>query len=102
MDLDAQGLLADLQALRSDEPASVLPRLRELTEALAQASETDRRSPSGMAAALTQQAMTYLCAGIETEQNVPEIKRRFAVAIRRAEGWAVASATARLDDPRLR
>jgi hypothetical protein len=101
MDVDAQGLLADLQALRSYEPASVLPRLRELTEALAQASETDR-SPSGMAAALTQQAMTYLCAGIETEQNVPEIKRRFAVEIRRAEGWAVASATARLDDPRLR
>jgi hypothetical protein len=43
----------------------------------------------------------YLCEGIEVAQNAPEISRRFAVVIRRAEGWTLASAQAHPDDPRL-
>jgi hypothetical protein len=60
-------------------------------------------------AAQTHQAIDYLCEGIEVEQNrpdvarknQPEVDRRFALAIRRAEGWVIASARARSDDPRF-
>jgi hypothetical protein len=101
MTLNAQGMLDELQTLKVAVPASTLPRLRELAEALDQAITTDRHSPAGIAIALTHQAISYICEGIESEQNGPEIKRRFAIAIRRTEGWAVASAQARSDDPRF-
>ena len=101
MNLNAPQMLAELQTLKSDEPTSTLARLRELAEALDQLMIADRHSPSGIAVALTHQAITYICEGVEREQNEPEIKRRFAIAIRRAEGWAVASGRARSDDPRL-
>jgi hypothetical protein len=102
MDLNAHGLLAELQTLSSGEVTSALPRLRELFEAVEQAMQAgDRHSAAGTAAALAHQAINYLYEGIEAKQNGPEIKRRFAVAIRRTEGWAMASARARSDDPRL-
>ena len=100
--LNAQGMLAELQALKSGQSTSALPRLGALTEALVQAMEVvDRLSPAGIAAALSHQAIRYLYEGIEGEQCEPEIKRRFALAVRRAEGWAMASAQAHPNDPRL-
>jgi hypothetical protein len=101
MTLNAQQMLDELQTLNSDEPANTLPRLRELAEALDELMIADRHSQSGIAVALTYQAVTYICEGVERGQNEPEIKRRFAIAIRRAEGWTVASAKARSDDSRL-
>jgi hypothetical protein len=102
MNLNPPTILAELQALRSVDPPSTLQRFRELEKSLELAIETENRhGPAGMAVALAQQAIKYLYEGIETEQNEAEIKRRFAVAIRRVEGWAMASAQARPDDPRL-
>lgn len=90
---NAQGLLDELRTLSSGEATSALPHLRELAQAIEQAMQAeDRHSVAGIAAALAHQAINYLYEGIEVEQNVPEIKRRFAMAVRRTEGWAMASA----------
>jgi hypothetical protein len=46
-------------------------------------------SKAGQAAALAHQAIHYLIEGIERDQyGAPEIKRRFSIAVRRAEAWA--------------
>jgi hypothetical protein len=86
-DPTAQAILLELQTLKSAEPASALPRLRELMGAVEQAMPSNRRSQANLAAALTLQATEYLYEGIQTQQNVPEVNRRFAVAIRRADTW---------------
>ena len=102
MSMNAREILAELQTLSSIEPAGALPRLRELVGAIEQAiAAEDRNCQAGLAMALAHHALTYLYEGVKIKQNEPEIKRRFAVARRRAEGWAIASAQARLDDPRL-
>jgi hypothetical protein len=90
-DLDRQAILLELQTLKSGEPMNALPRLRELASEIEQAMLTDRTT----AAALTHQAIDYLCDGIALEQNrwqldrrnLPEINRRLAMAIKRAETW---------------
>ena len=90
-DLDTQAILLELQTLKSGEPMNALPRLRELASEIEQAMLTDRTT----AAALTHQAIDYLCDGIALEQNrwqldrrnLPEINRRLAMAIKRAETW---------------
>ena len=51
----------------------------------------NRHSQAHLAAALTVQAINFLCDGIERQQNAPEINRRFVVAIKRAEAWAASS-----------
>ena len=97
--MDAQTILVELRTLMSGEPEGALMRLRELSDAVEQAMLADRRSKAGVAAALTQQAITYLSDGILHElnqpevnrRNQPEINRRFAMAVNRAEGWAMAS-----------
>ena len=99
--MNGQELLAELQPLTKVEPADALPRLRTLADELQPALEADRRSQAGISLALAHQALNYLYEGIVAEENAPEIKRRFAIAIRRAEGWAMASARANPDDPRL-
>ena len=101
MELNAQELLLELQTLMQDDPANAEPRLRRLADALLQAMETDRRSPSGITLSLAHQAINYIHHGLEAGQNDHEIKRRFGIAIRRAESWAMASAQAHPDDPRL-
>jgi len=93
--MDAQTILVELQTLRSGEPEGALTRLRELLAALEQVMLADRHSSAGIAAALTHQAIDYLCEGISVEQirpdvarrNQPEVGRRFALAINRAETW---------------
>ena len=90
-DLDTQEVLLELQTLKSGETMNALPRLRELASEIEQAMLTDRTTP----AALTHQAIDYLCDGIALEQNrwqldrrnLPEINRRLAMAIKRAETW---------------
>ena len=89
--MDAQTILVELRTLRSGEPESALTHLRELSDSVEQAMLADRRSSAGIAAALAHQAINYLYEGIEGEQNRPEIERRFAMAVKRAEGWAMAS-----------
>ena len=97
--MDAQTILIELQTLRSGKPEGALMRLRELSDAVEQAMLADRRSSAGIAAALTQQAITYFSDGIHHELNrpevnrrdQPEINRRFAIAIKRAEEWTMAS-----------
>ena len=91
MDLDARAILIELQVLRSADPASSLPRLRELIDAVEQAMPPNRHSQANLAAALTIQALNFLCDGIERQQNAPEINRRFTLAIQRAEAWAASS-----------
>jgi hypothetical protein len=89
MDLDAGEILTDLKTLSAEEPTSTLPRLRELADAAEHAMASGRYSKAGLAAALTHQAIQYLVEGVEREQyGAPEIKRRLAIAIRRAETWA--------------
>jgi hypothetical protein len=89
MDVDAGEILAELQTLSAAEPASTLPRLRELADAVEHAMASGRYSKAGLAATLTHQAIHYLIEGVEREQyGTPEIKRRFSIAIRRAEAWA--------------
>ena len=92
--MNAQSILLELQSLRSGAE-SALPRLRELSDSMEQEMVADRHSKAGVAAALTHQAITYLCDGIEHEQkqpevdrrNQPEVDRRFAMAIKRADAW---------------
>jgi hypothetical protein len=89
MDVDAEEVLTDLKTLSAEEPTSTLPRLRELADAAEHAMASGRYSKAGLAATLTHQAIHYLIEGVEREQyGTPEIKRRFSIAIRRAEAWA--------------
>ena len=96
--MDTQAILVELQTLRSGEPEGALTRLRELSAAVEQVMLADRHSSAGIAAALTHQAIDYLCEGISVEQNrpdvarrnQPEVDRRFALAIKRAETWVAA------------
>jgi hypothetical protein len=90
MDVDAREILAELQTLSAAEPVSTLSRLRELADAVDHAMAYGRYSKAGLAASLTDQAINYLIEGVEREQNRPEINRRFAIAIKRAEAWATA------------
>jgi hypothetical protein len=99
MDLDARMILAELQTLRAGDSASALPHLRELAGAIEQTMLVDRYSKAGIAAALTQQAIDYLYEGIEREQNRPEVNRRFAMAIKRAEAWVSAKETTLIFQP---
>jgi hypothetical protein len=85
--LDAQAILSELRTLKSAEPETALPRLRQFIEAAEKAMPSDRLSRANLAAALTKQAIVYLSEGIERQQNRSEINRRFAVAIQRAERW---------------
>jgi hypothetical protein len=77
--------------LRSAEPTSSLPRLRELIDAVEQTMPANRHSQANLTAALTVQAINFLCEGIERQQQAPEINRRFGIAIKRAEAWAASS-----------
>jgi hypothetical protein len=87
--MDADAILTELQTLSAAEPSErVLPRLRELATAADHAGTADKYSKTELAAALTHQAIEYLIEGVEREQNWPEIKRRFAIAIKRTEAWA--------------
>jgi hypothetical protein len=89
MDVDAGEILNDLKMLSAAEPTSTLPRLRELAGTAERAMASGRYSKAGLAATLTHQAIHYLIEGIERDQyGAPEIKRRFAIAVRRAEAWA--------------
>jgi hypothetical protein len=92
VELNASAILAELRTLRSDEPVSVLGRLRELETSAKEAEPASRITRAAIAAALTVQAINYLCEGIERGQNAPEIKRRFGIAIVRAETWSAAAA----------
>ena len=74
--MDAQTILVELQTLRSGEPEGALTRLRELSDAVEQVMLADRHSSAGIAAALTHQAIDYLCEGISVEQNRPDVARR--------------------------
>jgi hypothetical protein len=102
MDLDAQAILAELQTLKAAKQASTLPRLHELADAVEHAMASGRYSRAGLAAALTHQAINYLTEGVEREQNRPEIDRRFAIAIKRAEAWATAKKGKYTDIPASR
>ena len=82
--MDAQAILIELQALRSNEPATAVTRLRELADALEQTMSADR----SIAPALTHQAIIYLCEGVESGQNPIEVNRRFTMVTQRAEAWA--------------
>jgi hypothetical protein len=75
MDLGAGTILAELQTLRAAGPASTLPRLRELADAVEQAMASGRYSKAGLAAALTHQSINYVCEGVGREQNRPELNR---------------------------
>ena len=89
MDVDAGEFLTDLKTLSATEPASTLPRLRELADVAEHATASGGYSKAGQAAALTHQAIQYLIEGLMREQyGPPEIKRRFAIAVSRAEAWA--------------
>ena len=88
---DAPEILAELQTLTVAEPSErMLPRLRELADAVDRATALDKYTKAGLAASLSHQAIIYLIEGMEREQNRPELNRRFAIAIRRTESWASA------------
>jgi hypothetical protein len=63
-----------------------LPRLR-LAEAADKAAPPNRPSRRNLAAALAVQTIEYLCEASGAPSG-PEVKRRFSLAIQRAETWA--------------